>query len=217
MITLKKQLLKVANKIDNFAGEVENIKNNGNYSQSYKKEKLQEKEQEFKDFTKDKFEKAENKLNKQAEKARKKLEDLQSGNYDKRQYQYTKAVNEIKNYDNPSEYLQNKQETASNEIELQEARKVTLSKARAEGKGTFESLKEQVINTMSKEEKEARKDLAKVELRKSDLEGARNSLNYDLDSIKNGNIETAKTSLIAYADKENLDRKAKKKIASTIN
>ncbi|MFW5991675.1 MAG: hypothetical protein ACOCQN_00605 [Halanaerobiaceae bacterium] len=216
---MKKELLKIASKLENFHQEREKNQNDKYVSNELAKERISKAEKEFKNYAEDNFQKVENKLNRQAEKARKKLQDLQGGDYDRRQYEYTKAVNELSNYDDPIKYLQDKKEMAGNEIELQEARKAALSKARATDAGTYEQLKSEVVSTMSDDELEARRKLAKVELRKQDLEGAKNSLNYDFyDNVSKsyGDPELIKTNLIAYSETDNIDQKAEKKIADTI-
>lgn len=60
----------------------------------------------------------------------------------------------MSDYESPIDYLKDKKEVASNEIELQEARKAALSKARATDQGTYEQLKSEVVDTMGDDELE---------------------------------------------------------------
>ena len=213
---MKKEILKVANEIDNFTSEIEGIKNNRDRSNEFKAKQVEEKAQDFKGFAEEQFSKAEKKLDRQAEEAKEKLQELQGGEYGQRQYEYLKAANEISQYDDPAKFLEDKKASASNEIELQEAMKAALGRAKASDPGTFEGVKAKTLDIMSEEEKAARRELAKTEILRQDLRGAKNALNYDFDEIKAGNVDTAKTSLIAHATNENLHRKADKKIIDTI-
>ena len=211
---MKKEILGIASELENFAAEVKNIKNNSQYSDSFKQDKIEEKEQEFKGFAEENFKKAANKLNRQAEQAKAKLQELQGKEYDKRDYYSDRAFNELNFYDEPAEYFKHKQAKAEG-VELLEARKAALSKARATDQAKYEELKGQVINSMNDEELEARKELAKTEIQRQNLEGAKNSFNYDFDNIKKGETDTAKTSLIAYSETDNINSKAKKKLSET--
>ena len=66
---------------------------------------------------------------------------------------------------------------------------------------------------MTDNERELRKNLAAVDIKKQNLEGAKSSFNYDL---KNNNIDMLKTTFIAYGDNSDLDVKAAKKVVDTI-
>ncbi|HMA60389.1 MAG TPA: hypothetical protein VKN64_08865 [Halanaerobiales bacterium] len=215
---MRRELQNIASEIDNFVNEVQQIKSvpDGDIGVNIKNKQIKEKEKQFKNYADKMFESAENKLNKQAEKAQNKLKKMQGDNYQKRQYYYTKANQELSNYKSPIDYLKDKKEISNNQIELQEARKVALSKAKATDDGDYQRLKEIVVDTMGSDELEARKELAKVKIKRKNLKGAVSSINFDLDQIKNGNVSSAKTSLIAFSETDNLEQKATKKISETL-
>ena len=210
---IKRKLLKLIADAENYQNEIERIKNNELYSEMLKEEKIQKLEEEFKNNTDLVFENLSNSLDKEAVSIKDKLQEMQSGNYDKRQYEYNKAVNELSNYDDINNYLSDKLNSTSDEIARQEARKAALGKAKANDPAEYEQLKQVVADNMSDDERELRKNIAKIDIKKQNLKGAKSSFNYDL---KNNDIDMLKKTFPAYADETGIDEKAAKKVADTI-
>jgi len=210
---MKTKLLKIIADTEKYMEELNQIKNNEFYSEKLKEQKIQKLEEEFKNNTEAVFNKISDSLDKEAASIKDKLQEMQSGNYDKRQYEYNKAVNELSNYDDINSYLSDKLNSTSDEIARQEARKAALGKAKANDPAEYEQLKQVVADNMSDDERALRKDLAKVDIKRQNLEGAKSSFNYDL---KNNDIDLLKTTFTAYSDNSGLDEMAAKKVADTI-
>ena len=208
---MKTKLLQVAARAEEFKKEVEKIKQVEDWSESFKDEKIAELEETFKKNTNSIFENLNSKLDKESSSIKEKLKEMQSGSYDERQYQYAKAINELNNYNNVNDYLQDKLADEDSEIAKQEARKAALSKAKAKDPANYESIKQVISENMSDDEKELRKNLAKVSLKKQNLKGAKSSFDIDSD-----NVDMLKTTMSAYGDDSDLDEKAAKRIADTI-
>jgi hypothetical protein len=210
---MKTKLLKIIADTEKYMEELNQIKNNEFYSEKLKEQKIQKLEEEFKNNTEAVFNKISDSLDKEAASIKDKLQEMQSGNYDKRQYEYNKAVNELSNYDDINNYLSDKLAGSDDEIAKQEARKAALGKAKANDPAEYEQLKQVVADNMSNDERALRKDLAKVDIKRQNLEGAKSSFNYDL---KNNDIDMLKKTFPAYADETGIDEKAAKKVADTI-
>ena len=207
---MRTKLLQVAARAEEYKNKLDQIKNNELYSEKLKEEKIQKLEKKFNDNTAAIFDKLDSKLDKEESSIKGKLQEMQSGDYDKRQYQYNKAVNELSNYDDINNYLSDKLKGSDDEIAKQEARKAALSKARATDPAEYEELKQVIAENLSDDERELRKDLAKVSLKKQNLEGAKSSFNYDND------IDLLKTTFTAYSDNSGIDERAEKRITDTI-
>jgi vacuolar-type H+-ATPase subunit I/STV1 len=210
---MRTKLLKIIADTEEFKNKLNEIKNNELYSEMLKEEKIQKLEEEFKNNTDSVFENLSNSLDKEAASIKDKLQEMQSGNYDKRQYEYNKAVNELSNYDDINSYLSDKLNSTSDEIARQEARKAALGKAKANDPAEYEQLKQVVADNMSDDERALRKDLAKVDIKRQNLEGAKSSFSHDL---KNNDINLMKKTVIGFADDSGIDEKAAKKVADTI-
>ena len=210
---MKTKLLKIIADTEKYMEELNQIKNNEFYSEKLKEQKIQKLEEEFKNNTEAVFNKISDSLDKEAASIKDKLQEMQSGNYDKRQYEYNKAVNELSNYDDINSYLSDKLNSTSDEIARQEARKAALGKAKANDPAEYEQLKQVVADNMSDDERALRKDLAKVDIKRQNLKGAKSSFDYD---IKNNDIDLLKTTFTAYSDKSGLDERAAKKVVDTI-
>jgi len=210
---MRTKLLKIIADTEEFKNKLNEIKNNELYSEMLKEEKIQKLEEEFKNNTDSVFENLSNSLDKEAASIKDKLQEMQSGSYDKRQYEYNKAVNELSNYDDINSYLSDKLNSTSDEIARQEARKAALGKAKANDPAEYEQLKQVVADNMSDDERALRKDLAKVDIKRQNLKGAKSSFDYD---IKNNDIDLLKTTFTAYSDKSGLDERAAKKVVDTI-
>jgi len=210
---MRTKLLKIIADTEKFKNKLDQIKNNELYSEKLKEEKIQKLEEEFKNNTDSVFENLSNSLDKEAASIKDKLQEMQSGSYDKRQYEYNKAVNELSNYDDINNYLSDKLAGSDDEIAKQEARKASLSKAKANDPAEYEQLKQVVADNMSDDERALRKDLAKVDIKRQNLKGAKSSFDYD---IKNNDIDLLKTTFTAYSDKSGLDERAAKKVVDTI-
>ena len=210
---MRTKLLKIIADTEKFKNKLDQIKNNELYSEKLKEEKIQKLEEEFKNNTDSVFENLSNSLDKEESSIKGKLQEMMSGDYDKRQYQYNKAVNELSNYDDINNYLSDKLAGSDDEIAKQEARKASLSKAKANDPAEYEQLKQVVADNMSDDERALRKDLAKVDIKRQNLKGAKSSFDYD---IKNNDIDLLKTTFTAYSDKSGLDERAAKKVVDTI-
>ena len=95
---MKTKLLKIIADTEKYMEELNQIKNNEFYSEKLKEQKIQKLEEEFKNNTEAVFNKISDSLDKEAASIKDKLQEMQSGSYDKRQYEYNKAVNELNNY-----------------------------------------------------------------------------------------------------------------------
>jgi len=207
------KLLKIIADTEKYMSEIDRINNNEDWSEDFKKQKRAEVEEEFKKNTDSAFNNLSDSLNKEESNIKNKLQEMMSGDYDKRQYEYNKAVNELSNYDDINNYLSDKFNTADDEIARQEARKAALSKAKANDPAEYEQLKQVVADNMSDDERALRKDLAKVDIKRQNLEGAKSSFSHDL---KNNDINLMKKTVIGFADDSGIDEKAAKKVADTI-
>ena len=207
---MKTKLLQVAARAEEFKKEVEKIKQVEDWSESFKDEKIAELEETFKKNAAAIFDKLESKLKKEESSIKGKLQEMQSGSYDERQYHYTRAINQLNNYENVNDFLKNKLADEDSEIARQEFRKAALSEAKAKDPADYESLKQVIAENLSDDERELRKDLAKVSLKKQNLKGAKASFDYDDD------VDMLKTTMAAYGDTSNLENKAAKRIADTI-
>jgi len=212
---MKKELIKVASELDNYLKKVNKINSDDNFSKKYKSQEIKKAEKNFLNYSDNIFNKINENLDRQVKKSKEKLQKLQGDDYSKKQYEYIKAVNEMSNYENPADYLKDKKEVAESDVELQEARKVALNKARTTGQAEYEQLKEVIIDTMSQEEKEARKELAKVEIKRNNLKSAKNSFEYDFNRGET-NLDMIRTYLIEFSSEDNIEQKATKKIPDTI-
>lgn len=210
---MRNKLLKIVADTENYMEELKKLKNSKQYSESFKKEKISKLEEEFKENTNSAFDEISESLSKEESSIKDKLQELRSGEYDKRSYLYNKAVNEMSNYNDISEFLSQKLNSDTEQLEKFEARSAALSKAKASDKAEYEQLKQIVADNMSDDERALRTDLAKVDIRRQNLKGAKSSFNYDL---KNNDIDLLKTTFTAYGDSSDLDEKAAKKIADTI-
>jgi len=210
---MKTDLLGLVAKMEKKQKKIENIRNDETLSDSFKQDKINEVKKSYDEEVESTFKKLENQLNDSISSNYKKINELQSGDFEKRNYLYNQAAYELSNYDSPADFLDKKRETAADDLELQEARKVALGKARAGDVGNYEKVKESIVETLSDEEYQARKEIAAAEIKKQNLEGAKSSFNYDL---KNNDIDLLKTTFTAYSDNSGLDEMAAKKVADTI-
>ena len=213
---MKKDFLKLASSAEDYYKRLEEIRQSEYISDQLKEENEAIEREKFINNAKTTFDGLKNRLESQAAQAKQKLDEMQAGDYEQRQYEYSKAANELQDYDSIKDFLQAKTETASNEIELQEARKLALSKARAEDAGTYEMIKNEVVKTLPEEEKKARQELAEIEIKKYNIDSAENTFNYELPEVEKGNPEMLRVSLVSFADTTDQASKIENKIADTI-
>jgi len=126
---MKTDLLGLVAKMEKKQKKIENIRNDETLSDSFKQDKINEVKKSYDEEVESTFKKLENQLNDSISSNYKKINELQSGDFEKRNYLYNQAAYELSNYDSPADFLDKKRETAADDLELQEARKVALGKS----------------------------------------------------------------------------------------
>jgi len=211
----RKAALKTIDKMGNLQKNLQKVEESL-FNDDTKDKRKKEKEQEFIDDISQDFKNAESKLNKKIENTKSKLQDMYSGEYEKRNYYHNKVTKELKNYDDPVEFIENKSKNYDDPVELQEAVKTVVEYSRAKDKGQLEQLKGIIGELLPEKELKVRKELKKAEIYKENLKGAQNTIKNDIESIKQGNTKTTKECLVSYLDDNNLDKIAEKRIFETI-
>ena len=214
MKNIKNKIIDVAGKLEKPQKRMEEL-NMSPYSDEHKQEKLNEFMEEFKNEIGESFNEIKDQLAKNKQQYQDKIQDLNSGDYDKRAYYYQKAKAESDNYDNLTEFIKNKADSAADDIEKMESNKVALEKARA-GQGDLELIKAEITKNLPDKEYQARKELKKYDIYEDNIKGAESAVMNDLDKIKQGNYGTTRKVLISYSQDDGIDQKAEKKIHETI-